>query len=116
MSPVLPPEAVNVINCPEQIGVVPLMSVGAVGGVFTVTSGVVLWQSVVVFVKVKVAVPFDNPLTSPALVTLATVGLLLTHVPPVVGDNCVVAYTQIEFEPVIETVGNAFTVTCDVVA
>ena len=60
--------------------------------------------------------PPDIPVTTPALVTVATTGLLLTHVPPVVGDNCVVAFTQIELEPVIETVGKAFTITCDVVA
>ncbi len=61
------------------------------GKAFTVTAGVAAEvQPVVVFVKLKVAVPPDTPVTTPALVTVATAALLLAHVPPVVGDKVVV--------------------------
>jgi len=78
---------------------------------FTVTAAVVLLQLVVAEVKVNVAVPAATPVTTPAEVTVATDGLLLTHVPPVVGDRVVVAPTQIGLLPVMLTVGNGLTVT-----
>ena len=67
-------------------------------------------------VKVKVALPAATPVTAPALVTLAEAGVLLTQVPPVVGDKVVVPpLAQIEDAPVILTVGRAVTVTAVVV-
>jgi hypothetical protein len=60
---------------------------------------------VAVSVNVNVAEPTDTPVTRPALFTVATAELLLAHVPPVFGDNCVVKPAQIEFEPTILTVG-----------
>ena len=68
-------------------------------------------QEVEVWVKVNVTDPTLTPVTTPALVTVAIAGLLLTHVPPVVGESVVVDPSQIEFEPVILTVGLGFTVT-----
>ena len=85
------------------------------GGAFTVTAEVVLLHPVEVWVNVKVAVPPNNPVTNPALVTEAIVGLLLTHVPPVVGDKEVVAFMQMEETPVMLMVGKSFTVTAEVV-
>jgi hypothetical protein len=67
-----------------------------------------------ILVKVKVADPTDNPVTIPSLLTLAILVLLLDQVPPVVGDNLVVPFMQIEFAPVILTVGAALTVTAEV--
>ena len=76
----------------------------------TVTAAVVLEQPVVLFVKVNVAVPAEMPVTIPPLVTVATLVLLLTQVPPDVGDNVVVEPSQILALPVILTVGSALTV------
>ena len=50
---------------------------------------------------------------TPALVTVAIAGLLLTHVPPVVGDNVAVLPTHTVAGAV--TTGKAFTVTEEVV-
>jgi hypothetical protein len=61
----------------------------------------------VLLVKVNVAVPAPTPVTSPSLFTDATEGLLLTHVPPLVGDNVVVPPTQIVVLPVMATDGFA---------
>ena len=60
-------------------------------------------------VKVKVAIPPAIPVTIPALVTVATVGLLLDHVPPVLGNNEVVLPMQIFVEPATFIAGRAFT-------
>jgi hypothetical protein len=68
-------------------------------------------QPVVVFVNVNVAVPAPMPVTKPAFVTVAIDVLLLTHVPPVVGESVVVEPTQIAEAPVILTVGFGFTLT-----
>lgn len=62
-------------------------------------------------VKVKLAVPPETPVTNPALLTVATVGLLEVQVPPVAGDNVVVLPSQMLLLPVMETEGLAFTVT-----
>lgn len=43
------------------------------------------------------------------MVTVATDGLLLVHVPPVVGDNVVVDPTHMVEGPVTETIGLGFT-------
>jgi hypothetical protein len=81
------------------------------GKAFTVTFPVVLLHPVEVWVKVKLALPDNIPVTTPALVTEATEGVLLIHVPPVVGDNRVVPLTQIADDPVILTTGLVYTVT-----
>lgn len=83
-----------------------------VGSAFTVTGKVGTdTQPVIEFVKVKVAEPADTPVTMPLFVTVATAGLLLTQVPPDVGDKVVVALTQILLNPVMLTTGNGLTVT-----
>ena len=82
-----------------------------VGRPITVTALVAFdAHNVVLFVKVKVAVPAPTPVTTPAFVTVATAVLLLVHVPPVVGLNVVVEPSHIVFEPVMLTPGFAFTV------
>ena len=62
-------------------------------------------------VNVRVTCPLDKPVTTPALVTVATVMLLLLQVPPVVGDNEVVKPTQMVAGPDKLIKGVAFTVT-----
>jgi hypothetical protein len=102
----------------DSVAVLPIQTVaGAVttGNAFIVTAVVVLLQPVEVCVKVKVAVPPDTPVTTPAFVTVATELLLLAHVPPVVGDSVVVKPAHIVELPVTLIVGKAFTVTVDVV-
>jgi len=78
---------------------------------FIVTAVVVLLHPVAVAENVKVELPVVKPVTVPPAVTDATAGLLLTHVPPVVGDNVVVDPTQIELVPVMLTVGKELTTT-----
>jgi hypothetical protein len=97
----------NVVVCPTQMLVAPVML--TTGSAFTVTAPVVAVQLVVPSVNVNVAVPADMPVTSPELFTVATGGLLLAHVPPVVGDNVVVCPTQMLVAPVMLTTGGAFT-------
>jgi hypothetical protein len=63
---------------------------GKAGKAFTETKVVVLLQPVVVFVNVKVVLPADTPVTTPAFVTIALVSSLLTQVPPVVGLKIIV--------------------------
>ena len=64
--------------------------------VLTVTADVVAEQFVVELVKVKVVVPAATPFTTPALVTVATAGLLLIHVPPEVGDKVVEEFALLQ--------------------
>lgn len=71
-------------------------------------------QPVAVSVKTKVTEPTAIPVTNPELLTVAIEALLLAHVPPVVGDNCVVKPAQISSAPEIETVGLAVTVIVNV--
>jgi hypothetical protein len=71
---------------PTQTDVIPVIGL-TVGNGLTVTAVVVALQPVVLFVKVKVALPEATPVTSPELVTVAFDVLLLTHVPPLAGDN-----------------------------
>ena len=71
-------------------------------------------QPVTELVKVNIAVPAETAVTTPAFVTVATAGLLLTQVPPVVGDNVVVFPIQILLAPVMVATGNGLTVTADV--
>jgi len=67
-------------------------------------------------VKVKVAVPAETPVTTPASVTVATAALLLAQVPPVDGDRPVVKPTQIVLGPLIFTTGKGLTITGEVAA
>jgi hypothetical protein len=75
----------------------------------TVTDPVVLLQPVASAVNVNVAVPAADPVTTPDVLTVATVGLLLVQVPPDVGLSVVVAPTQIELLPTMLTVGKSLT-------
>jgi hypothetical protein len=102
----------ELIQVPLVVGVklvaAPIQTVAGdgtviIGNALTVIEAVVLLQVVVVFVNVKVEVPANNPVTTPALVTEAIVGLLLIQVPPDVGDNVMVLPTQTG--PVPETIG-----------
>jgi hypothetical protein len=87
----------------------------AIGKAFIVTAAVGKEaQPVVVLLKKNVAVPLDMPVTTPALLTVATNVLLLLHVPPVVGDKVVVPPTHIDELPIILTVGNELIVTAGV--
>jgi len=61
-------------------------------------------------VNIILATPFDIPVTTPAPETVATIGLLLDHDPPVVGESVVVAPTQMIDGPVMATSGRPFTV------
>ena len=99
----------KVVVDPIHIELLPVML--TVGNGLTVTAVVVLLQLVVDEVKVNVADPAATPVTTPAEVTVATDVLLLTQVPPVVGDKVVVDPMQIELLPVMLTVGNGLTVT-----
>lgn len=60
-----------------------------------------LEHPVVLLVNVKVTFPCPKPVTTPALVTLATAGLLLIHIPPEFGDNVVEEPTHIGLFPEI---------------
>lgn len=66
-------------------------------------------HKVELLVKIKNAEPADMALTTPALVTVATVLLLLDQVPPEVGDRVVVEPTHKEVDPVILIAGFANT-------
>lgn len=103
----------KVVVLPTQMLLAPVIL--TVGAAFTVMAEVGAdTQPVVVLVKVKVAEPAETPVTTPALVTVATAGLLLTQVPPVVGDKALVAPMQMLLEPVILTTGIALMVTVPV--
>jgi hypothetical protein len=81
-------------------------------GLFLIVTGFVGAElhPVAVSVNTKVAEPTAIPVTKPELLTVAINGLLDAHVPPVVGDNCVVKPAQISLDPVIDTVGPTLTV------
>ena len=68
----------------------------------------VLEQPVTVLVNVKVALPGAIPSTNPELLILAMELSLLTQVPPVAGDNCVVWPLQTSKGETI--IGKEFTV------
>ena len=94
---------------PTQMELPPVIL--TVGNELTGTALVVLLQpGAVELVKVKVGLPAATPVTTPALVTVAKPVLLLTHVPPVVGESVVVLPIHTEVVPVMPTVGKAFTV------
>ena len=96
----------SVVVEPSQMVVGPVIA--AVGGLSTVMLLVALEeQPVEELVNEKLAVPVFTPVTLPALFTVATVVMLLTHVPPEVGESCVMESLQITEDPVIEAVGLA---------
>ena len=80
----------KVIVDPTQTDDAPL----TIGKAFTVTAFVVALQPVEVCVNVNVTEPGATPVTTPPFVTVAKLLLLLTHVPPVVGDKVIVDPTQ----------------------
>ena len=89
----VPPEdGVRVVVAPTHIVEAFAKTVGRG---LTFIFPVVLLQPVDESVKVKLVVPWATPVTTPLLATVATAGLLLTHVPPVIGDRVVVPATQI---------------------
>lgn len=93
---------------PKQTDVGPVNVM--MGFALTVTVAVLFdTHPVAVFVKEKVAVPVDKPVTTPALFTEAMVGLLLVQVPPVTGLKEVVLPSHIELGPVIFAGGIGFT-------
>ena len=110
------PEAVIV---PETMVLPPLhmavleLVTAATGRALTVTEDVELLQLVVVCVNVKATEPAATPVTIPALVTVATEELLLTHVPPLAGLKVIVDPAH-KLEDGTLTVGLAFIVTVDV--
>ena len=99
---------------PLQIVVGPPADIVGVAGVgLTVTDDVVVLEQLgaVLLVKVNVVLPADTPVTTPPFVTVATDGLLLTHVPPEAGDKFVVPSIHIDELPVILTTGKLKTFT-----
>lgn len=105
-----PEEGSSVVVPPTHTAVGPVI-VG-VGDAATVTGEVASeTHSVLLSVKTKVALPGLTPVTTPSLATVATAGLLLTHVPPVVGDKVVSPPTQINAGPETATVGFGWTIT-----
>lgn len=58
--------------------------------------------------------PALTPTTTPSLLTVATAGLLLTHVPSESGERVVEAPAQMVLAPVMLTTGVGFTVTAAV--
>jgi len=100
-------------TAPELEQVAMAVPAIAVGDSVIVTDEVVLMQFVVPSVKVNVTVPADTPVITPALVTVAMVLSLLTHVPPDVGDK--VAVLPLHSDEGAVTTGKAFTVTPEVV-
>ena len=98
---------------PVALLTVPLSVTGLMQAVIK-TELVVLLQPVEVCVNVNVTEPGATPVTTPPFVTVAKLLLLLTHVPPVVGDKVIVDPTQTDDAPL--TIGKAFTVTGFVVA
>jgi hypothetical protein len=103
----VPPEDGDKVTTPfPHIAFVP--TIVATGVSIIVKGSVVLLQTPAA-VKVKVTRPAETLVTIPPLVTVATDGLLLIHVPPVAGDTAAVLPTQIEVLPIIATTGNAVT-------
>lgn len=85
-----PVEGVNVVVPPTHKVEDPVNVATGLALIVTVVVGLDT-HPVVELVNVKVTVPPATPVTRPAFVTVAIDVLLLTHVPPVVGDNVVVA-------------------------
>lgn len=100
----------NVVVLPIQMLLEPVTLTTGIACMVTAPVGNDI-HPVVPCVKVKVAEPAETPVTTPVLDTVATAGLLLAQVPPLLGESVVVWPTHILLEPVILTVGKAFTVT-----
>lgn len=99
----------KVVLSPIQSSLSPVMlTLGP--GVTVITLEVSETQPVKVFVKINLAVPAASPVIKPALLMVATGGLVLIHVPPVVGDKLVVLPTQILPSPFSTTIGLGLTV------
>ena len=99
------------VNEPAQIDEGP--DILTAGFELTVTNAEALEvQPVLLSVKVKVDVPAATAVIIPALVMVATEGLLLTQIPPVEGKIDVVPPIHIEEGPFIVIAGLPFTLTC----
>lgn len=106
-------------HVPPEVGVMPELipkhtevdPVNAIIGFVLTVIDAVLFDThpVAALVNTKVAVPADSAETMPAFVTDAMVGLLLDHVPPVMGLKVEVLPSHIEFGPVMFTTGIGFT-------
>lgn len=104
-----PAVGVNVVIDPTQIGLFPVIT--ATGLAFTTTGAVGSeTQPVEDWVYTKVALPGLIPMTRPALLTVAMVGFKLDQLPLTVGDNEVLAPSQIVEGPIIVAAGLLFTV------
>lgn len=95
-----PVVGLTVVVAPAQMVLTPVIV--TVGKAFTVTIPVGFDTHPEDEVNVNVAVPTIIPVTIPALLTDATAGLLLAHVPPLVGLNVVVVAGHIEELPVMD--------------
>ena len=95
-----PDEGLSIVVAPIHSLADPLLLIG-VRPLIVITLVASDGHSVVLFVKVKVAVPPLTPVTTPAFVTAATAVLLLAQVPPEVGLNVVVDPSHIVLAPVI---------------
>jgi hypothetical protein len=95
---------------PSHISVAPVIE--TLGFVFTVILSVGEdAQLVLLFVNINEVVPEETAVTKPELSTVAIDGLLLIHVPPDEGLNCVVKPAHNTSSPIIETLGLFPTVT-----
>jgi hypothetical protein len=104
-----PVEGVSWAALPTQTVLFVMLIVGLE---YTVNAGLGRdTQPVVVFVKIKFAVPGAKPVTIPELVTEAIAGLDEVHVPPVAGRRFDTPPIQISVGPETDTIGLAFTVT-----
>ena len=122
ITPALVTVAIDVLlldQVPSVVGVsAPVLPIqtdaGAViaGCALIVTDDVVALHPVDDCVKVNVAEPALTPVTTPALETVAIAVLLLTHVPPLVGESVPVDPTHMADGAV--STGNAFTLTVTV--
>ncbi len=98
-----------VVVFPTQIGLFPVIE--TVGLAFTVMGKVAAdIHPDDDNVNLNVAVPAETPCTNPELVTVATVGLRLVQLPPIVGASVVTEPTQMVVAPVILTTGLLLTV------
>jgi hypothetical protein len=104
-----PGVALPVCTAPSK-QIVTFVPVGAEGSGLIVTADVVLLQVVDVLVKVNVTLPAETPVTTPVpATTVATPGVLLTHVPPLFGVKFIELPIH-RFAEGVLTTGNAFTV------
>ena len=91
-----PEEGLRVVVLPICISELPVME--TTGSAFTVKA-LELLQPVVLLVNISVAVPDETEVTTPELVIVATVVLLLAHVPPLLGDTNAVPPIQTSLAP-----------------